>query len=87
MLYAAVALYLAVAAVVVGQKQSLGRHQFTRTATPKEHNGIFQSGLIDAVNILGRKLKTLGSHIVNALANQTGEPHTLVGNGHRQCCT
>ena len=85
-LHATVALDLAVAAVVIGEQKALGRHKLARTTTSEEHNSIFQSRLVDAVNILGSELETLGTHIVNTLANQAGQPHTLVGHQRRQRC-
>ena len=84
-LQAAVALYLAVSAVMVGQQQSLGRHQLARTAASEKHHGIFQRRLIHAVNVFGRKPEALGFHVVHLPSDKARQPHALVGQSTEGC--
>ncbi len=78
-LQTAVALNLVVAAMVVGQQQSPGRHQLSGTAAAEKHHGILQRSLVHAVDVLGRETEPLGLHILHLPADEARQPHALVG--------
>ena len=77
-LHAAVLLDLAVAAVVVRKQQAVARNHLARTAGAKEHHGVLERRLVDAVHVLGRQPETMGLHILDALGDQHRQPHSLV---------
>ena len=76
--YGAVCLNLVVAAMVVGQQQAFCRDDFACTASAKVDNGVFEAGLVYAVNIFCRELKAQLVHAVYFLSNEHGQPHAFV---------
>ena len=44
-----------VSTVVVGQDQTLGRNNFSGTSTTKNDDCIFQTGMVNAVNVISRE--------------------------------
>ena len=69
----------AVAAVVVCEQQTLARHHFARATATEDHDCIFQSVVIDRVDIFGREFQTLSLHILDVHLLEVGQqPHTLV---------
>ncbi len=71
----------AVAAVVVGEQEALVAHQLSGAAAAEQHHGVFQAGLVHAVDVFGRQLEALGLHVFNSLGNQGGQPHAFIGLG------
>ena len=58
-----VLLDLAVAAVVIGDQQSLVGDQFAGAAAAEADDGIFQAGLVDGVEVLGGEPEPFGLHV------------------------
>ena len=81
MLHGAVSLNLTVAAVMVGDEESLGRYELSGAAASEVDHGILKTCLVDAVDILGRESESLGLHIPYSLRNQERKPHALVCGG------
>ena len=71
----------AVAAVVVGEEETLVAHQFSGAAAAEQHHGVFQAGLVHAVDVFGAELEALGLHVFNSLGNKGGQPHAFIGLG------
>ncbi len=68
-----------IAAVVVGEQQTLARHHLARTTATEDHDCIFQRAVIDRVDIFGREFQTLSLHILDVHLLEVGQqPHTLV---------
>ena len=78
----------AVAAVVVGQQQTLARHDLACAAVAEDDDCVLQRVVVNRIDILGRELQTLGFHILDVHLLEVGQqPHTLVGvcgHGHRR---
>ena len=91
-LHGRVLLKLAVSAVVVGADKTLFRDNLTGAEVPEgaagiaeTHDGVFQTVLVDTVDVFRRKFETSSLHIGIILADKRQEPHALVGAGrHRQ---
>ena len=77
-LHRALLLDLAVPTVVVGQDESFGRNEFSRTETTKTYNGIFQGAVVYAVNVLGTELATHRLHLCDVIVQEHGDPHALL---------
>ena len=79
------ALDAAVAAVVVGHQEALGRYHLTGATPAEVHDGVFQGSFVDGVNLF-RAQAAAGCLEVFAveLLEQRQEPHSFVGHGaHR----
>ena len=76
-------LYGVVAAMMIGQQQSLGRYDLARAASVEQHDGVFERRLVDRIDILRRETESLRAHILDARRDQRRQPHALVGNGRR----
>ena len=71
-----------VAAVVVGEEQSVGRDDLTRAAASEDDDGVFQRGVVHAVNFLGREFAAAGLHVLGIHLLEVGQhPHALVRRG------
>ncbi len=79
MLHCRMVLYGTVSAMVVGQQQSVRRHQLGGTSTIEQNDSIFHRGLIDRIDIVGREVKPLGSHVGYTSSYERGKPHSLIG--------
>lgn len=83
-------MHIAEAAVVVGEQEAFGRDKFAGAAAAELHDGVFQTGLVEAEDLFGGKFAAEALHFGQALAvNGVGEPHSFVGadthNYHHQC--
>ena len=78
MLDAAVLLDAVIAAMVVGQEQSVRGDEFSGTASVKKDHGVFERCLIDAVDVFGLKPETFVLHVDDALLDKGRKPHSLV---------
>ena len=67
MFHAAVLLYLSVSAVMVGQKQAFGRNKLAGTAASEQYYGVFEGGLVDAVNVFCIEPEAFVLHVLDAL--------------------
>ena len=73
-------------AVVVGEQQSLGGDDLTRTTVAEDNDGILERRLVDAVNILGGEFATPLFHLPDIHLLKVGqEPHALVGESRNRC--
>ena len=80
-LHGGMALDEAVTAVVVGKEKTLVTHQLSGAAAAEQHHGVFQAGLVHAVDVFGAELEALGLHVFNSLGNKGGQPHAFIGLG------
>ena len=79
MLHRAVFLDVVVAAVVVGKQQALVADDLSRAAATKEHDGILEAAMVDAVNVLSGDLHAHLLHFLLVVLQQHGNPHALAG--------
>ena len=79
MLHGGMFLDVAVATVVVGEKEAFVTHQFARAAASEQHHGILEGSLVHAVDVFGTQFETLGLHVPDALGDEGGKPHAFVG--------
>jgi len=84
MFHRAVGLYLSIAAMVVGDEQSLCRDDLPGATATKVNDSIFKTGPVHAVNIFGCETETEFLHLRDLLLYEHGEPHAFIGKG-RNC--
>ena len=73
-----------VAAVVIGEEQSVGRHDLARAAASEDDDGVLQRGVVHAVNLLGREFAAAGLHVLGIHLLEVGQhPHALVRRGRK----
>ncbi len=79
-------LQLAVAAVVVGRDEALVGDNLASaevreraTLVAEAHNGIFDTVLVNGIDVFGRELEASLLHVGIVLANERKQPHALVG--------
>ena len=77
--HSTVLLYALVAAMVIGENQSLIRYNLTGTIAAKHHYGILEARFIDAIHVLRLQAEALRLHLLVILANEVEQPHSLVG--------
>ncbi len=76
------ALNAAVTAVMVGHHQALVADDLTGAAAAKVHDGIFEAGLVDGVNLIRSELAARGLDVLAVeLFEQRQQPHTFIGHG------
>ena len=54
---------IAITAMMVGQYQTIGRDDLTRTTTAKTNHGVFQRNAIRIINVVGLHLKPHLAHL------------------------
>ena len=81
MFHAAVRLHVAVAAVVVGDKQTVGRNQFAGTAAAEQHDTVFHAMVINAIHVIGSKMESHLLHFGFIVAQEKRNPHSFVSHG------
>ena len=70
----------AIPTVVVCKDQSFGGYYFGGTSSSKDNYGIFQAGVIDAIDFLSSQLQSHFLHIcIVKTFDQHRQPHPLVG--------
>ena len=84
MLHGAVRLHEGVAAVVVGEQQSLGGDELAGTAAAEEDDGVLHAVVVDAVNVLRRQPEAELLHFGLVVVEEEGQPHAAVGAGHSE---
>ena len=73
---------VAVAAVVVGNQQTLLGNHFTGAAAAELDDGILQGRMVDAVDLVrGQAAAEIGHGLSVHLLEQRQEPHALIGAG------
>ena len=92
-LYGGVLLQLAIAAMVVGGYEALvadnlsGAEMCKRTSVVAQpYDGIFDTALVDAVDVFGREFEAVLLHVGIVLAYKREEPHALIGTHHAWQC-
>ena len=76
------ALDAAVAAVVIGHQQALGRYHLSGAAAAEVHDGVFQGTLVDGVNLFRGKLAAGGFEVFSVqLFQERQQPHSFIGHG------
>ena len=60
---------VAVSAVMIGQKQTFGRHKLSRATASEQNNCIFERRMIDAVNVVGTNSHAVLLHICLPLSD------------------
>ena len=74
-----VLLDVAVAAVVVGKQQALVADDFACAASAKEHDGVFQATVVDAVDVFSGDFHAHFLHFLLVVLQQHGNPHAFAG--------
>ena len=85
MLHRAVLLDVVVAAVVVGKQQAVVADNLARAATSKEYNGIFETAVVDGIDVVGSDAHAHLLHLFLVILEEHRDPHALSGKGHRRC--
>ena len=92
MLNGGVLLEFAVAAVVVGGDEALVGDNLAGAEVPEgatvvaeAHDGVFETALVDAVDVLGREFETGFLHVGIAFSDEREQPHAFVGIHFRHC--
>ena len=71
-------LHETVAAVVVGDKQTVGRDQFAGAAAAEEHDAVFHAVVVDAIDVIGRQMEAHLLHLRLVGAKVERDPHSPV---------
>lgn len=73
-------LYVVIAAVVVGQDETLRRNDFAGATAAENDHGIFQRHRVGVVNVLGADFEAETFHLFDVLPfEQREEPHAFIG--------
>ena len=76
-----------ITAVMVGENQPLVGNDFSGAASAELDYRIFETGMVDVVNLLGGKFKPLRFHVLVCLfVDVHQQPHTLVRLQQRREC-
>ena len=84
MLHAAVLLDLTVTAVVVGQKQTFRRNQFSGASSSEQYDSVFQGRFIYIIYVFGVQTEAFFLHVGYPLVDKRWKPHSFVSPGS-QC--
>ena len=64
--------------MVVGQDESFGRNELSRTETTKTYDGIFQGAVVYAVNLFGTEGAAHRLHFCDIIVQEHGDPHAFL---------
>ena len=81
-LHRRVALNPAVAAVMVGEEQTLVADEFASAAASEEHHGVFHGAVIDGINVVGSDFHAHSLHLGFVTLKQSRNPHAFVSTGN-----
>ena len=79
------ALDAAVTAVVVGYQQALLGDHLSRAAAAEVHDGVFQGGLVDGIDLFRGQFATGGLEVFSVeLLQERQQPHSFIGKGRQR---
>ncbi len=61
------------------KQQALVADDFSRAAAAKEHDGVFQAAVVDAVNVISGDFHAHLLHLFLVVLQQHGNPHAFAG--------